>query len=302
MIRAWPDTLPGVIVPGYQLSPVDQSIRTEMEAGLPRNRRITAARGDTLKVVWKFTDAEFVAFRAWHGDEAWSLTGDSDAFAAWSTKEVSLVPDAAVGPAGQLADRIVETAATAQHRILHTMPEVLDGQEVTVTASLKAAGRTLARVGVLDRASALLWADVDLETGAVLAQNGLTTTAHTEDRGAGFWRVIAGANVGTGALDPQVRIFLKKDTGDVTYAGDGVSAIDLCEVNARVKTGYDLCLPTDASGNLRGAAGGAAWVEMPLAFGGALRRVEARFTGRYEATLLPGLNWRVSAPLEVRNA
>ena len=42
------------------------------------------------------------------------------------------------------------------------------------------------------------------------------------------------------------------------HAGDITRGLDLGEINARVATGADLYLPTDADGAARGAAGGAA--------------------------------------------
>lgn len=65
---------------GYQLSPTSQTIRTDMEVGLPRTRRRTAARNDQISVSWLFTDAEMAIFRAW-------FDGVSDAAggAAWFT-------------------------------------------------------------------------------------------------------------------------------------------------------------------------------------------------------------------------
>lgn len=49
------------------------------------------------------------------------------------------------------------------------------------------------------------------------------------------------------------------------------------------------------------AAGGAAWFTVALAFGAAgIDSVEARFDGIWESTLTPGMNWAVSARLEIR--
>lgn len=49
------------------------------------------------------------------------------------------------------------------------------------------------------------------------------------------------------------------------------------------------------------AAGGSAWFYISLAIGTTgIDSVEARFTGMYQASLMEGLNWSVSATLEVR--
>lgn len=79
-MATWPATLPRPTVSGYQLAPVDQTVRTDMEAGLARQRRRTAARNDQISVLWLFDDAEMAAFRAWFDDAAQAAGG-----AAWFT-------------------------------------------------------------------------------------------------------------------------------------------------------------------------------------------------------------------------
>lgn len=76
----WPSTLPAPVVSGYQIQPADQTIRTEMEVGAPRQRRRTMADDDRLSVVWLFTDAEMVLFRDWFRDASGAAGG-----AAWFT-------------------------------------------------------------------------------------------------------------------------------------------------------------------------------------------------------------------------
>ncbi len=49
------------------------------------------------------------------------------------------------------------------------------------------------------------------------------------------------------------------------------------------------------------AAGGSAWFTISLAIGETgIGSMEARFLGAWQASLLPGMNWSVSASLEVR--
>lgn len=299
--RLWPDTLPGVIVPGYRLRPVDSAIRTEMDAGLTRNRRISAARSDVVTAAWKFTDTEMELFRAWHGDESWSLAGASDDITGWTPALATVAPDTVPGPAGQLADTIVESLDTGQHHIRYHMPGVVSNQPLRVTASLAAAGRSAARLSLIDRANTLCWANIDLTDGTVLAQNGVDDVGVTA-RGGGWFRAWIAASSGWGTENARVRIQVLGPSAVAGYAGDGASGVAVCEVNARVRTGHDLFLATDAAGNVRGAAGGSAWVEMPLFLGGGEKIVEARFRGPFDASVLPGLGWQVTAQLEVRNA
>jgi hypothetical protein len=68
-MATWPATLPPPEKPGYQIAPTDPAIRTEMEVGLPRTRRRSAARDDRITVSWKFTDAQMQTFRTFfNGD------------------------------------------------------------------------------------------------------------------------------------------------------------------------------------------------------------------------------------------
>lgn len=71
----WLSTLPKPLVSGYKLMPVDPVIRTEMEVGATRARRITAARNDKLDVTWAFTDAQMTSFRTWFDDPTQAAGG-----------------------------------------------------------------------------------------------------------------------------------------------------------------------------------------------------------------------------------
>ena len=81
-MATWPATLPPPEKTGYQLAPTDPTIRTEMEVGLPRTRRRTAARDDRITVTWKFTDAQMQTFRTF-------FNGDGQGGAAWFTIDLA---------------------------------------------------------------------------------------------------------------------------------------------------------------------------------------------------------------------
>jgi hypothetical protein len=70
--------IPKPIARGYTLSPVDATVRTDMDVGAARVRRRTAARNDRVKVGWMFTDAQFALFRTWFDDP-----DEVDGGAAW---------------------------------------------------------------------------------------------------------------------------------------------------------------------------------------------------------------------------
>lgn len=302
MARVWPSFLPVGLGPGYRLTPVDQAIRTDMEVGSKRLRRITSARHDTVEVQWKLTDAEMHGFRAWFGDDAWSLAGDSNSLAAWSLSQALTDADTVTGPDLALADRLIDTAAVSQHYASIPLGAgALAGSTILCRVRLRAAGRSWVRFGVLGWDGTLRYTHFDLDTGAWGTQIALLTRER-RDLGDGWWQVTITANTGTGATTPAMRLGLLDAAQASTYAGDGISGVDVCGVNARLLTGYDLPLTTSADGRALGAAGGSAWVLMPLAFGGGMTTVEARFDGPWSAVALPGLGWQVTGRMEVRNA
>jgi hypothetical protein len=67
MARNWPSTLPNPQY-GIQIDPVDQTVRTEMEVGNARVRRLSMQQVDIVNVSWDFTDAQMNAFRIWFMD------------------------------------------------------------------------------------------------------------------------------------------------------------------------------------------------------------------------------------------
>jgi hypothetical protein len=301
MTRYWPDTLPTPIGPGFELTPIDQFLRTDMEVGPARTRRLTRARRDRVQAVWKMTNAEFVAFRAWFEDTAWSLAGDSDDLAGWTAFNVVWTPGAGVGPNDQVTGRLLETADNAVHRHSRTIAALTNGQTAVFTVSLRAAGRTLARVQMVGRDGTSRFLDVDLTAGASINASGLIASSVKVLRG-GWYRATITATVGSGGSSPIARVTLMSAPVTTSYAGDPLLGIDIAEVNVRRQTGYDLYVPTDADGVATGAAGGAAWALIPMWTGGDLTRLECRFEGPFSTQVLEGLNVNVSAPIEVRYA
>jgi hypothetical protein len=91
-MAVYPASLPGPLIDGYMISPVDQTVRTEFEAGAARVRRRTYARNDLLDVSFAFTGAQLSAFRTW-------FEGDAAGGAEWF--DVSL--DLGEGPSDQEA-------------------------------------------------------------------------------------------------------------------------------------------------------------------------------------------------------
>lgn len=80
-MATWPSTLPPrPLATGYQIAPEDQTVRTDMEAGLARVRRRTRARNDRITAELVFSAEQFAAFRAWFDADTGAAGG-----AAWFT-------------------------------------------------------------------------------------------------------------------------------------------------------------------------------------------------------------------------
>ncbi|MGV8987817.1 MAG: phage head spike fiber domain-containing protein [Cypionkella sp.] len=299
-MRVFPDTLPLSSWPSYVLTPVDQTLRTDMEVGEERVRRLTFARRDTVDVEWRMKDVEFNAFRAWFGDEAWSLSGDCDDLTTWGTTNATITANAVAGPDNQLAELITETtAASAAHLANKFLATVPQNATVVFRVTLKAAGRGFARVTMFDWSGAMSYTFVNLATGALLGQFGLISRA-VKDRLNGWWRIEIVAPTGAGSSTPFFRVNLSTDGTITSYTGDGISGVYACEQQVKIYTGYDLFLPTDSTGAATGASGGSAWFTIALPFGGGMVLKQVRFIGTFAASPLQGLNWSIRAKLKVR--
>lgn len=300
-VHRWPDTLPQASAPGFGLSPVEQSIRTNMEAGAQRVRRRTLQRLDRMTVEWRFTETEFTAFRAWAESAAYSLVGGSDEL-NWTISSLTRSIGVALSPDGIVVDRILETVTNSQHRASKTiLAAAVDNEKLVFSATIKAAGRTRARLFERDGLSVLKSVDVNLTTGVLSNATGVDSSAIL-DRGNGWWRVTLIAGTSAGATAPEVRIDLLNDSSGNFYAGDITKGLDVCEVQARLSTGYDLFVPTETDGKALGSDGGSAWFYLPVASGGGLTTAEARFTGPYKVSTMSGLRRAVTAEVEVRSA
>jgi hypothetical protein len=89
-MAAYPSTLPAPLAIDYQVMPIDQTIRTDMEVGAARVRRRTKYRMWTLTMSWFFTDAEASIFTSW-------LQDDIDGGAAWWTAQLRTGDGGATG-------------------------------------------------------------------------------------------------------------------------------------------------------------------------------------------------------------
>lgn len=303
MTLRWPDTLPGASMPGFGLSPLDPNLRTDMEIGSQKVRRRTLYRIDRVSAAWIFKDTQMKAFRSFIEGLPVSIAGASDSLAAWTLLNATLSAGVTLGPdTVTAADRLLETATTAAHRAsLNLTAAAVDTITILGRATIKAAGRTKARLSLVDRAGVVGSVDIDLTAGTLAGSTGLVSST-IEGRGNGWWRVTITDSSGVGVAVPILRINALDAAGALSYLGDITKGLDICELQARIPTGFDLFVPSDALGNAMGANGGSAWFWMPVAVGGGLTLAETRFTGSYKAVAMSGLRWSVTAEVEVRNA
>lgn len=66
MTTTWPVTLPPPTVDGYAVKPGDAILRTDMEAGLARQRRRFTDVPSVIVVRWVMTRNQFAVFEAWY--------------------------------------------------------------------------------------------------------------------------------------------------------------------------------------------------------------------------------------------
>ena len=77
-MATWP--LPNVKPQGtFNLAPMDQTIRTDMDSGMPRVRRRTSKRLDNFTTSWLMTMDEINTFRDWF-DSSTGADGDAGWF------------------------------------------------------------------------------------------------------------------------------------------------------------------------------------------------------------------------------
>ncbi|EPX84565.1 hypothetical protein ruthe_02110 [Rubellimicrobium thermophilum DSM 16684] len=301
MIRRWPDSLPPPVGRGYRLELADNARRTQFEIAV-RARRITAVRRDRPTLAVRLTDAEFAAFRAWWGDEAWSLAGASDTLADWAATGATVTTGGAIGPDLVACDVLVEDASTGYHSVLRALtdPGWTANDRCTAVVSLLPIGRGGARVGIFGRDGTHRFATVDLGARTVTAVSSEIEAAVTP---VGAWtRLCITAPVHSGS-DP-VRVRIAAMNGNETfYAGSGSAAIAVAQINAR-RGGREagVFVPTRAEGTALGTAGGSAWFRCPIAVGGGHVLREVLPLGPATAEPRPSLAWEVAIPVEARDA
>lgn len=300
MTRRWPDTLPGPSWPDYTVQPAPQSLRSQMEVGPPKTRRLTKARNDNVTPPFKMTDEQYWAFTTWYYDETAGAWG-SDSLTGWAFDGASGALAPVLGPMNEPVDALFEDTSTGFHRAQASAEIVPAGTSAIAWASLRAAARSRAWVDLSGRDGVVRSAIVDLAAGAIESTSGVTSAVLTP-RGNGWHRLTLTAPIGSGGDAPLMRIFAM-DSGGRSYTGTGAAALSLAELQVRRSiAGRNLFIPAQADGKALGAAAGTAWFRTTLAFGGGLTDCEARYKAEYATKPLEGLNWEVKGLLETRDA
>lgn len=303
MIRRWPDTLPPASFPGFNLRPRDQSRRTDMEVGPKRRRRLTFAELEVVTAPFRFDAAQMSAFKDWYYDRRVSISGASDTLAAWGTANAIVAQAQSLSPDLVAVDRIAETAVDGQHNAWANLPEAAaNGLPLALTATMRAAGRSLVRFILVGRDGVYHSVTANLTSGLLTGQTGLPSAIRMIPRNNGWHRVSFEASVGTGLAIPFWAIELLDGNGANSYAGIDGAGVDVCEVQARVRTGQDLFVPCDADGYALGAAGGTAWFKIALATDGREVSLEANMDEMWNAQIGEALSGEVTLTMEVRNA
>lgn len=77
-MATFPATLPAPLAAGYNITPVDTVVRTDMEVGTQKSRRVSYSRQDKIKVGWLLNGSQCATFRDWfdassgaNGGQAW---------------------------------------------------------------------------------------------------------------------------------------------------------------------------------------------------------------------------------------
>lgn len=150
--------------------------------------------------------------------------------ASWSKTNVTVTSNAVNDWKGALlADKIVEAAITSVHGIGKGISTLVAGNRISISYMVKAAERTQARIQLSDNTAFVLIVDVDLNTGAILAQSAANTgwtnpVYSVVDYGSGWYWVSISATKANADPDAGADLQLMNG-GSSNYLGDGVSGL-----------------------------------------------------------------------------
>jgi hypothetical protein len=163
---------------------------------------------------------------------------------SWTKSSVSIVADQIVSPDGTMdADKIVESATSAQHFISQTVVLTVS-TTYTVSVYLKAGERSRATIRV--RA---IGGDFDSTVDLIAGTTDFGTLTNV---GNGWFRFVRTITTGTGTATQSVQIFTRI-VGSQTYLGDGTSGIYVWGVQLEAGSYVSSYIPTTTASVTRNA-------------------------------------------------
>lgn len=149
--------------------------------------------------------------------------------AAWIKTNVTITPDAIADSTGAVtADKMVEASAGAGdviQRVSQNVASVPSSTTVNVLFEVKAAGRTWARIRVVDNNGALSSAWFDIGSVAVGSKDAAYSASSITSLGNGWYRCIGAIDSASGTGTFSAGIAIATGDTNTSYVGDGVSGL-----------------------------------------------------------------------------
>ena len=291
-MQAYPSTLPAPLVSGYTLSPVDQTVRTDMEVGAARVRRRTRARNDLIDVSFLLTAAQMDEFREWFDGYEWQRknlflhSADCDSANGWNIGSNLTRVGKTTAPDGSNSATVYTGTVFGDAWI---------GQSVDLSLNTSYTLSVWAKLisGSAPSSGSLLVSDHDIDgSGVVMAGErtllgwaGISST----------WKRFELPFTNAGAVTAMQ--YLCTD-----FANGAHIAVWGAQIEPRLLASE--FINTDGSpvviNETYGIAGGTSWFDMAIDVGsGPAVAREVRFKGPWKATRDSSM-WRVTAQIEVR--
>lgn len=315
-MAAFPYSLPGPLAQGYSISPLDGSLRSDMDSGLARVRLRSTARLDRVEATWRLRTAELAAWRAWvDSSSSYNLLQSSEDFANayWGSARIQTrLPNAIAAPDGSLsADGLVPSTELGDHYIERNVTGLPPAAEHTASIHVRAAGSRDIQLYAFGTGNALHSVKLNTATGAAglitsaeyLAGAGVTTDWGVRPLGGAWWLMWLSGYPDAAATNRRFRLRLTDAAGVGAFAGDGVTATAHVWGAQLAAGGLRPYLPTRSSApaTVDGLIGTTGWFDLRLPFGGVAPETRlARFVGAPSYRMHSQTCWDVSAVLEVR--
>jgi hypothetical protein len=185
-------------------------------------------------------------------------TADAGATRPWLYTNNTIEADAIISPDGnQTADKIVETVDNSIH-YLRQISALSDNTVYTNSVYAKKGTKSVFMLAIILKSGGQRGILFDLDAGAAstLTATGWFTPAGgygIEDAGNGWYRCWVSANVGTGGVTSNYRIYMVEDAATVSYAGSTDNYIYIWGAQLEAGAFPTSYIPTEASAVTRNA-------------------------------------------------